>query len=117
MTRLSVTEEDRGDYVLIAAEGEVDVSTAPDLNEVLQRELERGRPVVVSLEKVEFLDSRGIGVLVAATRRARESGLDVAVVVVRPAQLHSIRVLRLDTYLTLAASVDEARDALAGGRQ
>jgi anti-sigma B factor antagonist len=67
---LSATTE--GEWAVLAVSGEVDLATAPALRECLG-ELAAGgvRHVVVDLRQVSFLDSIGLGVLIAASRRLR----------------------------------------------
>ncbi|MDH7570900.1 MAG: STAS domain-containing protein [Armatimonadota bacterium] len=59
----------------VSVAGEVDVFTAPRLRETLL-ELERDNihHVVLDLERVAFMDSVGLGVLLGALRRARAGG-------------------------------------------
>jgi|SRR5579871_1275757 len=67
-----VTVEVSGDTATLAISGEVDIASAPGLRDQLQRL--NARNVVVDLSGVTFIDSTGLGVLVAALKRAREAG-------------------------------------------
>lgn len=61
--------------------GEVDVYTSPQLKHDLMQMAERGvKYVVVNLAKVEYLDSTGLGVLIAGLKRMREAGGNLALV-------------------------------------
>lgn len=61
--------------ILIRVKGEVDLSNAARLEEAIHSACEEaGRPIVVDLSGLEFIDSTGLSVLVAATRRFRENG-------------------------------------------
>ena len=52
---------------VIDVQGEIDIYTAPRLRELLIDLVSKGScQLVVNLEKVEFLDSTGLGVLVGA---------------------------------------------------
>ena len=69
-----VTRETDG-YSVVEVSGEVDVYTAPQLDEQLSGLVEAGSyQLVVDLSAVEFLDSTGLGVLVKALKRVREHG-------------------------------------------
>ena len=75
--------------MVVAAIGEVDVFTAPQLDAELTRLTHEGRTsIVVDLSRVDFLDSTGLSVLVKALKRVRESegSLDVVVTVDRVAE-------------------------------
>ena len=79
---------------VISVDGELDRLTVPALEEVLHAEManERIRRLVVDLRKVEFVDGRGLSVLVDAAEAMRESGRRFCVVCTDP---HLLRVLTL----------------------
>ena len=83
--------------MLVAVDGEVDVSNAPELREALDEALAHaagleGHHVCIDLSQVPYIDSTGIGVLVGAAHRAQEAGRTF--VVARP-QRNVARVLSL----------------------
>lgn len=56
-------------------EGEVDVYTAPLLRQEIMDQVDAGvKHMLVSLEKVEYLDSTGLGILIGGVKRLKESG-------------------------------------------
>jgi len=60
---------------VVDVEGEIDVYTAPRLRELLIDLVNGGHyQLVVNMEKVEFLDSTGLGVLVGGLKRRPEVG-------------------------------------------
>ncbi len=60
---------------LIAVRGEIDMATAPQLRDLLNRVIDEGTlRVVLDCCELAFLDSSGIGVLVAARNRLGEDG-------------------------------------------
>lgn len=59
--------------------GELDLATAPRLREVLVDLAEQGaNQVTVDLAEMRFINSTGLSVLVAAWKRMRENGGDLA---------------------------------------
>jgi anti-sigma B factor antagonist len=109
---LSATTD--GEWAVLAVSGEVDLATGPALRERLNELADGGaRQVVVDLRQVDFLDSIGLGVLLAAYRRLREGE--------RPGSLrlvctneHVIKVFAVTGLLLLFpmhASVAQARAA------
>src|SRR4030081_410208 len=88
---LSIETEKVGDAVVLHVAGEVDVFTAPQLREALVGAIEEGsRDVVVDLQGVDFLDSTGLGVLVAGLKRVRQYGGDLSLVCTREYMLEII---------------------------
>lgn len=70
---------------VVAARGEVDLATAPDLAEVLAAHGADERALVLDLRETTFLDSSGIRVLVEAHRSGEERGVPFSVVAGTPA--------------------------------
>lgn len=95
----------------LALEGEVDVYTAPKLKESLVSAIEDGCVnVIVDMDKVSFIDSSGLGVLVSALRRARERDGAVRIVCGRDNILKIFRITGLDKVFPIFSNMEEARD-------
>ena len=67
------TSNDNGRSVLVVR-GELDLATAPDLEEAVFEHLDAGHEVVVDLRELAFMDSSGLRVLVKGHTRAVEGG-------------------------------------------
>jgi anti-sigma B factor antagonist len=78
----SISVADRDGRAHLSLRGELDLATAPELEELLNARVDAGQEVVVDLRDLEFMDSSGIRVLVAAHARAGRTG--TRVIVVRP---------------------------------
>ncbi|MEV6303176.1 STAS domain-containing protein [Actinoplanes sp. NPDC051861] len=70
------TIERSGDTIVVSPEGDLDIDNAALLRQVLQQVLDRGdcTHVEIDMSAVTFLDSSGLGILVAARRAARSRG-------------------------------------------
>lgn len=69
-----------GDRAIVAAEGQVDLATAPRLAEALaQAQADGIEETVLDLTAVDFLDSVGVRVLVEAAVAARQRGASLSV--------------------------------------
>jgi anti-sigma B factor antagonist len=107
---LGITTQQDGSVCTVTLEGEVDVYTAPQLKEQLVTVLEDGcTSVIIDLEKVTFIDSSGLGVLVGALRRARERGGAVRLVCTRDSVLKIFRITGLDKVFPIFSDASEAR--------
>ncbi len=72
---LSLNVRSVGDRSVLDVVGEVDVYSAPELRERLSELLSAAEPnLIVNLAEVTFLDSTGIGTLVAGLNRAVQFG-------------------------------------------
>ncbi len=70
---LAVDSRDGGGTAIRVA-GELDISSAPELDEALDEALTAGGEVTIDLEGCTFIDSTGISVIVRAARRLVEEG-------------------------------------------
>ncbi len=60
------------DWTVIAASGDLDLATAPDLRSRVVAAVGAGaRHIVLDLTAVEFVDSTGLGVIIGALKRLR----------------------------------------------
>lgn len=111
MSLLELDSEDRNGYVSLALRGELDISSAPQVEDALAR-LEAGKPslLVIDLRSLQFMDSTGLRTVVSADTRARDQGRRVAVVRGPDSVDRIFSVTRLDERLQI---VDEPEAALA----
>jgi anti-sigma B factor antagonist len=79
---------------VVAVEGELDLATAPDLERSLGAVQRDGRPVVLDLRQVSFMDSSGLRAVLAADARARASSSRLALVA-GPPSVHRVFELTL----------------------
>jgi anti-sigma B factor antagonist len=80
----SIAAEDREGRTHLTLRGELDLATAPELEGLVNERLDAGQEVVVDLRELQFMDSSGIRVLVAAHARAGRTG--GRIFVVRPSR-------------------------------
>ena len=107
-----MSTRDEDGRTIVAATGEVDVYTAPVLDEALSTAVSGGATrLVVDLSGVDFLDSTGLSVLVKALKRVRDSDGSLDVVVIAERVNKVFRITGLDQVIPVHASL---ADALAG---
>ncbi len=86
--------------------GELDLATAPELESALLGRLAAGETVTVDLRELQFMDSSGVRVLVAAHTTARDGA--GTLLVVRPQPGGEVdRVLEVSGVAAALAMVDE----------
>ena len=78
----AISADQRDGSVRLTLHGELDLATAPELEQLVNERIDAGDEVVVDLRALEFMDSSGIRVLVAAHARAGRVG--TTLVIVRP---------------------------------
>ncbi len=78
-TQVQVTLDERPTGIVVMVTGIVDASTLTDVSVVLTDAQRDGRTVYVDLWGVTFIDSRGLGALLAANERAREGAASIRI--------------------------------------
>lgn len=77
---ISITPSGSPDARLLGCAGEIDVSNAAVLRDALNQAFDEGATSLeADLAEVSYIDSTGIGVLVGAAHRAKESGVSFTV--------------------------------------
>jgi anti-sigma B factor antagonist len=101
------------DAALLTLRGEIDVYTAPRLRQAIIDLVDGGASrIVVDMEKVDFLDSTGLGVLVGGLKRVRLQEGSLAIVTTQDKILKIFDITGLNKVFPIHSSIDEA---VAGG--
>ncbi len=105
---LDVNLEDVGGISLIGLSGEVDVYSAPKLRETIKDLVDDGKyNIVVDLEKVAFLDSTGLGVLVGGLKRVKHHDGELGIICNQEKILRIFRITGLTKVFPIYSSRDE----------
>jgi anti-sigma B factor antagonist len=103
---LNVSTASQGGHAVVTATGELDLYTAPRLQGALSDLLhDRVDRIVVDMSGIEFCDSTGMNVLLAAMKRNREQGGTFELAAPRPAVKRILQVTGLDEVFTVLDAV------------
>ena len=106
-TGFSISISDRDGRAVVVIRGELDLATAPDLDAAIKSRLDDGQDVVVDLRELDFMDSTGLRVLVAA--HGRVEGTEQRFLIVRPLPGASIeRILAVAGVERVLYLIDDA---------
>jgi anti-sigma B factor antagonist len=73
---LEIESRKSDEGAVIAVRGEIDMATAPQLRDALLSLIDEGiTSIAIDCRELEFLDSSGIGVLIAARNRLGDDGV------------------------------------------
>ena len=109
---LILNEYAAGDVTVVEVSGEIDVYTAPRLREKIISLVDGGNyRLIIDMERVEFLDSTGLGVLVGGLKRVRQhdGGIDLVCT-----QGRILRIFRITGLSKVFSMYDTVGQALAG---
>ena len=100
---------------VIDVQGEIDIYTAPRLRELLIDLVSKtSYQLLVNLDKVEFLDSTGLGVLVGGLKRVRAHDGSLDLVCTRERILKIFRITGLTQVFGIHETVNQAIAAKEG---
>ncbi len=80
----------------ISAAGELDVATAPKLDEAIDGAVQAGKGVSLDLSGIDFLDSTGLRAVIGGLRRARAAEVPFTLEQTSPSVDRLLRVTGLD---------------------
>jgi len=100
-------------FVVVEATGVIDISTVSRLRERLFEVADAGRPLIVDLEQITFIDSAGLAALVGASRRAEEHGGSLHAVCAQPHTRKLLWLTGVDRRIPLSSSLDGAVASIA----
>ena len=105
------TNEQEGRSV-VSLRGEIDVYTAPRLRQALIDLVNGGaNDIVVDMERVEFLDSTGLGVLVGGLKRVKSNEGSLRLVITQDRIMKIFDITGLSKVFPIHGSVEEALQA------
>jgi len=105
-----IIEDHSSGSVVLRLRGELDMATAPRLRQAVQAALDADpltSTLTVDLGGISFIDSTGIGVLVAAARRAEKGDCSFVLRAPSPTVLKVLRITGLERSFTIETPVSD----------
>lgn len=99
-------KSERG-YDLLSVSGEVDLQYSPQLREKVLGTLKAGKPLLIDLAGVSYIDSSGIASLVEGFQTAKSARLEYGLMNVSKTAMQVLALTRLDKIFQLYASADD----------
>ncbi|MEW9530807.1 STAS domain-containing protein [Microbispora sp. NPDC049125] len=107
---LKLGHHSEDNLTIVDVEGEIDVYTAPRLRELLIDLVNKGNfRLLVNMEKVDFLDATGLGVLVGGLKRVRTHDGSLELVCTNERILKIFQITGLTKIFGIYASAEEAK--------
>lgn len=103
--RIDVRREE--DRVVLSIHGELDLASAPLLQSEIESVETEGATLVLDLEDLEFVDSTGLRIILAAHDRAQERGQEFAVTRGSRQVQRLLSITRAGEHLRIIESPDE----------
>jgi anti-sigma B factor antagonist len=107
-TVLQLSSSQRGDSVVVAVGGELDLVTSRELDEHLARARRERNRIVLDLTAVEFMDTSSLAVIVGHWKRLQEAGGSLVLAGARYRYTKTLWITGLADRLPMYESVDDA---------
>jgi anti-sigma B factor antagonist len=112
--QLGLDSSTRGDATVLTVTGELDLANAPAFRQrIVDLVAHDVRRIVVDLGALDYLDSAGLGMIVAAYKRVRTHGGALAIACDEPRILKPFEITDLGRVLAIAPTVGAALELLA----
>lgn len=108
MEGLKLSSECRGDNMIVAARGDLDVVTGGQFDDFLARAREERSHIILDLSGVDFMDTSSLAVIVGHWKALKAAGGTLALAGPRYRYTKTLWITGLADRLPLFATVDEA---------
>lgn len=106
------TREVKEKYQLFRLTGLLDAFSEPTFRKVIGKCVEDGpKQVVLDLSQIDFVDSSGLGALVQLAKQAKSAEGSLQIVT-NPRVTQTVKLVRLEQFLSLQSSVQAALDKI-----
>jgi anti-anti-sigma factor len=101
-------------YQIFRLTGLLDAFSEPTFRKVVSKAIEDASPnVILDLSSIDFIDSSGLGALVQLAKKSQTSG-GILQVVPNARVTQTVKLVKLEQFLSLQPSVDAAIAKLSG---
>ncbi len=108
---MKLTVGDAGEVKIVRIEGELDTQTSPDAEAELTQLIDAGsRKVVVNFERLAYISSAGLRILLAAAKQLQVSGGELRVCNLCDLVQEVFNISGFDSILSVSKSEAEALD-------
>ncbi len=108
MTELRLSSEHRGEFMVVAVSGELDIVTSHQLDEHLTSVRRKQRCIILDLAEVDFMDTSSLAVIVGHWKRLQAAGGVLALAGARYRHTKTLWITGLAERLPMYDTVDEA---------
>ena len=109
---MEITQKRKGDIVVIAITGEIDLYNAPEIKDIINKLVEeRIYNVIIDLEGVSYIDSSGIGALISSLSNLKKYQGGLKIINVFASVKKVFELTKLTSFFEIYNSEDEATES------
>src|SRR3989338_1341633 len=106
---MQITQSDIKGFKVLTIEGEVDLNSSPEMRKVFNDLIDKGaKKIVVSFERVAYIDSSGLATLIEMMQRLKKSQVSLYLVQMSEKIKNLFEITKLDILFAIYRTQDEA---------
>ncbi len=106
------TRESGNNVVIFDINGEIDLYNAPDIKKNIKEKMDQGKNnIIVNLDKVSYIDSSGIGVLISSLSQLKKVGGGLKIINVYASVKKVFELTKLTSFFDIYETEQEAIDS------
>lgn len=108
---MEINRRESGEIIIFDINGEIDLYNAPEIKEKIKEEMNKNKVnIVINLDKVSYIDSSGIGVLISSLSNLKKVGGALKLINVYASVRKVFELTKLTSFFDI---YDSETDALA----
>ena len=109
---MKIAQENFDQAIVVRLEGRLDAAAVRDERDTLVEAADQAKKwLIINMDKVDFIDSSGLGLIVSLVRRTREHGSDLAMCNLTPQAQSLFELTRMTKIFAVHASEEAALEA------
>ena len=106
---MEIERRESSDVVIFDINGEIDLYNAPEIKETIKEEMNNGKVnIIINLDKVSYIDSSGIGVLISSLSNLKKVGGALKLINVYASVRKVFELTKLTSFFDIYDSEDAA---------
>lgn len=111
---MDIQVREAGNVIILDINGEIDLYNAPEIKENIKNQMEQGKnQIIINLDKVSYIDSSGIGVLISSLSNLKKAGGGLKIIHVYASVRKVFELTKLTSFFDIYDSEQEALSAFA----
>jgi anti-sigma B factor antagonist len=108
---MEINRRESGEIIIFDINGEIDLYNAPEIKEKIKEEMNKSKAnIIINLDKVSYIDSSGIGVLISSLSNLKKIGGALKLINVYASVRKVFELTKLTSFFDI---YDSEADALA----
>ena len=109
---MDIKRREVGDIVIFDINGEIDLYNAPEIKEKIKEEMNKNKVnIIINLDKVTYIDSSGIGVLISSLSNLKKVGGGLKLINVYASVRKVFELTKLTSFFDIYDSETDALNA------